>query len=217
MITNKKRNANEADMGSVDDDESTTYSYGLFNLPPGCLIVKIDAEGHNNLRNVRTDDRILISNCIETAFKYITESNTQQMTQEAQIIIKTKKETLDEVTLVEYSVLMRFHIDTVISAKHYALIQHVNPLRCGCGDSIQVFCDSTDPDSLKQCLLLRISSMSNPIRASDSVLFHQHFKTMLATDDQDDFSSKNTLNEVSINRKRARKGDIIYNKICDNK
>lgn len=214
IVAVMKRSANNASLDGEAQEDSGSYSYGLFKLPPNCEIIKIDVDGHNSLQNVRMDDRILVSSCIETAVKYITQSQ-QQISDECDIIIRSNKETMGEVTLVEYSVLLRFHIDTIVGAKHIALIQNVNPLRCACGDSVQIFCDTTDKQAMKTCVQLTISSYANPVRLVDSVLMHQHFTTLVATSDQDDFSSKNPLDEVSINRKRAKKGGIVYNKICE--
>ena len=200
----KKRSASEAQLGSTE----TPYSYGLFNLPSYCQVLKVDIDGQSDFSNVKMDDVMLISNAVETAAKYITQS--QNISKECGIVIKNTTETTGELTLTEYKVLLQFHTDTVIDVQHIAYIQHVNPLRCSGKDSIKVFYDSRNN---KMCLMLTIASMLNPIRLTDSVLIHQHFTTMLYTTDQDDSSSKNPLEEVSINRKRARKGDIMYNKI----
>lgn len=216
MMTSKKRSANDASL-SINQEEKksgdiTPYSYGLFNLPPNCRVLKVDIDGQKDLFNVKMDDRIMISNCIETAAEYIPQS--QQVSKECGIVIKNTKEMVEDITLIEYTVLLQFHIDTIIELQHIALLQHVNPLRCSGKDAIKVFCDS---QGNKMCVLLTISSTLNPLRLTESVLIHQHFTTMLYTTDQDDASSKNPLDEISVNRKRARKGDIVYGKICDNK
>lgn len=204
----KKRSATDANIGNND----TPYSYGLFNLPSNCRVLKVDIDGQADFANVIMDDVVMISNCIETAAKYITQS--QNISKECDIIIRNTTETTGDLTLTEYRVLMQFHTDTVIEVQHIAYIQHVNPLRCSGKDSIKMFYDSRNN---KMCLMLTLASTRNPIRLTDSVLIHQHFTTMLCTTDQDDSSSKNPLDEVSINRKRARKGDIMYNKIHDSK
>lgn len=216
-VTLKKRSAGDAGL-AIHDGKSgggggeASYSYGLFNVPSNCRILKVDIDGQKDFANVKMDDVIMISNCIETAAKYITQS--QNISKECGIIIKSERESAGDVTLVEYKVLMQFHIDTVIEIQHMAYIQHLNPLRCSGSDAIKVFCDSNNQ---KMCLLVTLSSTLNPIRPVESIIIHQHFKTLLYTTDQDDSSSTNPLDEVSINRKRARKGDIMYNKIHDTK
>ncbi len=218
MITTKKRSANDAHL-SIDRQEAksgdTPYAYGLYNLPTNCRVLKVEVDGQKDLNNVRMDDRIMISNLIETAANCI--PHLQQVSRDCGIVIKNTKETMDDITLVEYKVLLQFHPDTVVEGQHIGLLQHVNPMRCGGKDTIKVFYDST---TNKQCLCLTVSSNINPIRLTDCVLIHQHFTTMLYTTDQDDSSSKNQLDEISVNRKRARKngnGNIEYNKKCDNK
>lgn len=227
MNSTKKRSASDASLGSLFDktteSSSSPYSYGLFNLPSNCRVLKIDIDGEKNMNNVRMDDRLMVSNFIETAAEYIPDA--QQLSKECGVVIKCTKEVVHDITLVEYTILLQFHIDTVVEIQNLSILQHINPLRCSGKDSIKIFCDS---ENNKQCVLLTVASTLNPVRLTESVLIHQHFTTTLFTTDNDDSSSKNALDEVSINRKRACKRDvrasstengqsITYKKGCDNK
>lgn len=194
------------------DESETTYSHGLFKVPSNCRIMKIDVEGQKDLSNVRVEDRMTISNVIKTASNFITQSNS--ISKECGVIITCAKQVVDNITLLDYVVLLQFHIDTVFEAQHFAMIQHVNPIRCGSGDSIKTF---PDIQKNKHCMMITVSSVNNPVQLKETVLIYQHFSTLLYTSDDDETSSKNPLKEESINRKRAKKGDILYSKVCVNK
>jgi hypothetical protein len=147
---------------------------------------------------------------IDTAADYIP---NQHDTCNITIITNTQSKK-DKRSITEYILIMQMNHDTIISVEHFTMLQNVNPLRCGGKGSIQTYYDKK---SDKKCLLMIISSYKNPVKPIDMTLIHRHFSTMLFTTDGDDTSSKNDWSEVSINRKRTRKSDIKYEKICDNK
>ena len=205
-VSNGNNNAMQIEAGG-GGGETDDYNFGLFRLPENCTVVKVEVGNQKDLSGVESDDRIMLSSFIQTAAQVIPQKHTK-----CNVILKSNTQSMNGVSLIEYVVLMQFAPETVFDIGAYSLLQHVNPVRCGGKDSITNYFDKKFD---KQCLCMTISSCRNPICFQDSVLIHQHYTTTLYTTDKDESSSTNNCDEVSINRKRARKSDIKYDKISD--
>lgn len=197
------------DFYNEDTKETGSYNYGLSRVPPNCVIVKVNVDGKKDLSGVIPDDCMMISHFIKAAA-----SSIPQKHDKCKVIIVSNKQVKDGITLVEYAVLMQFNADTVFEIQNLAILQHVNPLRCCGRDSIKTYFDKSCD---KNCLLMTIASTRNPIKLTESVFIYQHYTSLLMTTDDDESSSKNNFNELSVNRKRAKKSDIRHEKVSDNK
>lgn len=208
-----KRSSLDISEGVGDDVQEGRYMYGLNKLPSNCCVIAIDLDGQKDFSGIRFDDRVLVSNCIQMACELFPSSNP--VSKKCDVVITSIQETVNDlVRLDAYVVLFQFHIDTIFEVQHLAAIQHINPLRCGTEKSIKTFVDTVKN---KHCLMLTIASTLSPLVPTSALLFVQNFSSPLMTSDQDETSSKNDLREQSVNRKRARKNEISYSKICDNK
>lgn len=201
--------------GSSSNSSSTTangekYNYGLIALRENCEIVRIDINGASDLRGCSQEDRVLISNFVNTSARYLVPDY-----EKCRYIITTNQQTRQGHTLLEYLIIIQLPPDTVFEIQSLALLQHINPLRCGTRDSIKQYYDRGFD---KQCVLMAVSASANLLGFTDNVLIHQHYSisSMLATSDDDDSSSRQNYDETSINRKRAKKNEVKHEKICDN-
>ena len=196
---------------TTGQQKSTTvgYNYGLLKLRDNCVIVKIDVDGANNIEALMYDDRVMITEFIDTAARIVPLRHDT-----CGILILTNKQQKFEHVLGEYLIVFQMSPDTVFELHHHAILQHLNPIRCAQRDSIRTFYDRKID---KQCMVIVLPSHRNKIVPGDSTLIFRNYTTMMVTTDDDDMSSKNTYSEQSINRKRQKKNEVQYTKICDNK
>jgi hypothetical protein len=187
---------------------TAAYNYGLTKLNHNCVIIKIDVDGEQNLDTQMYEDRVMISEYIDVASRLVPQKHDT-----CGIIITTNRQQKFGFTLAEYVIVLQMNRGTVFELHHFATLQHLNPVRCSMRDSIKNFYDE---QSDKALLVIVLPSHRNHLVLRDSTLILRNYTTALVTSDDDDMSSKNTYDELSVNRKRQKKNEMNYKKLCDN-
>lgn len=206
-------NHNNTDEMTVETPRGTNgakYNYGLLSLRDNCEIIRIDINGASDLRGCSQEDRVLISNFVNTSARYLAPAH-----EKCQYIITTNQQTRLGHSILEYLIVVQLSPETVFEIQSLSMLQHINPLRCGTKDSIKHYYDR---EFNKQCVVMAVSASANLVTITDNVLIHQHYSgisTMLATSDGDDTSSHQDFREASINRKRGKKNEVKHEKLCD--
>lgn len=197
--------------GGTNGSGSGKYNYGLLQLRDNCEIIRIDIFGTGDLSGCSNEDRVLISNFVNVSARYLAPQY-----EKCQYIITTNQQERNGYTVLEYLIVAQLSPETVFEIQALSVLQHINPLRCGTGNTIKQYYDRKFD---KQCVLMAVSASANLIAITDNVLIHQHYNnihTMLATSDGDDTSSAQNYDEASMNRKRVKKNEVKHEKICDN-
>lgn len=186
---------------------ATGYNYGLTKLNHNCVIIKIDVDGEQNLDTQMYEDRVMLSEYIDVASRLVPQKHDT-----CGIIITTNRQQKFGHTLAEYVIVLQMNRGTVFELHHFATLQHLNPIRCSMRDSIKNFYDE---QSDKALLVIVLPSHRNTLVLRDSTLILRNYTSALVTSDDDDMSSKNTYDELSVNRKRQKKNEVNYKKLCD--
>lgn len=191
-----------------DDDASllSNYNYGFINLPSNCRVLSMDIEGEQDLSNCHKDDIVNLSNAAATMnMIYVVDQAPYDM------IVYTNKNERDGYVLHEYCMVFQFPAGTRLKYDSFALVLEINKLRITPSSIIGYF----DEKKKRTTVSFMMSSVKNPILILESILIHQHISTVLTSTDHDGLSSKNTFEEASVTRKRSKKTDIKYEKICE--
>ena len=211
MISQTSKKRGNIAIDGASDESNGLCNLGLQRLPENCTIIKVDVDGKKDLHSVLPEDCELMAQYIHTAACSIPLPHQPQ----CNVIILTRNQVKYGYTLTIYLVLLQFDKETVFEDQHVSLLQSINPARCGGGGSIKMYYDH---QTEKQTMALNISSYKNPVNIKDMIVTQTHFTiTLCNTTDQDESSSRGDSCEISVNRKRARKGDntLNYNKVSE--
>jgi hypothetical protein len=202
-----KRSAGTSVSQLQDADDLSHYNYGFINLPDNCIVKSMNIDGQKDLHACHNDDIINLSNAsVVMKMIYGLDDDAPY-----NMMVYTDTSERDGYTLAEYHMVFQFPTGTRLKYESFALVLEINKTRINPRSIVGYF----DEKIKMTCITFTLASVKNPILIVENILVSQCISLTLMNTDTDGLSSKDNSAQVSITRKRSRKSDVKYEKLCE--